>query len=55
MIELDFSENWWGETYLGLIEERILDGLDDPKVKGIVRLDPVLEEAITRDSQDPPN
>jgi hypothetical protein len=54
-VELDLSGNWWGETHIGLIEERILDGLDDPKVKGIVRLDPVLQEALTHDSQDPPN
>lgn len=46
-IELDLSGNWWGLTHLGLIEERILDGLDDPRVKGFVNLDPVLEEAIT--------
>jgi len=53
-IELDFSENWWGETHLGLIEERILDGLDDPKVKLLIRLDPVLQEAMTPESEDPP-
>ena len=51
-VQLDFSHNWWGEIHLGLIEERILDGLDDETVKGFVVLDPILTEAIIHDEQD---
>lgn len=46
-VKLDFSNNWWGETGLGLIEEMILDGTDDPNVKAFVNIEPVLSEAST--------
>jgi len=48
-VEMDFGHNWWGETALGLIEERILDGLDDPEVKCLVKVDPVLTEAAVQE------
>lgn len=45
--KLDLSNNWWGEEHLGLIEERIGDGLDDVKVKAFAVIEPVLTEATT--------
>lgn len=54
-VQLDFSNNWWGEVHLGLIEERILDGLDDEKVKGFVNVDPVLTEANTLETPTAPD
>ena len=53
VVKLDFSNNWWGETHLGLIEERILDGLDDPAVKVFAVIDPVLTEATIPDAGEP--
>lgn len=47
-VEMDLGHNWWGQTAMGLIEERILDGLDDPKVKCMVKIDPVLTEATVQ-------
>jgi parallel beta-helix repeat protein len=44
--KLDFTRNWWGETGVGLIEERILDGMDDPSNKAVVIVDPALPNAI---------
>jgi len=48
-VEMDLGHNWWGETALGLIEERILDGLDDPEVKCMVKIEPVLTEATVEE------
>jgi parallel beta-helix repeat protein len=45
-VKLDFSNNWWGETRLGLIEERIQDGLDDENNNAYVVIEPVLPEAV---------
>jgi parallel beta-helix repeat protein len=45
--KLDFTHNWWGETTIGLIEERVLDGMDDPSRKAVVLLDPILDKSIT--------
>jgi parallel beta-helix repeat protein len=44
---IELANNWWGETALGLIEERILDGLDDPENHGFVNIEPILTEAFT--------
>jgi parallel beta-helix repeat protein len=49
-VKLDMSGNWWGETSLGLIEERIVDGLDDESILAFVVIDPVLTEAIVREA-----
>jgi parallel beta-helix repeat protein len=50
-VEMDLGHNWWGQTALGLIEERILDGLDDPRVKCVVKIEPVLTEATSVDDE----
>jgi len=46
-VKLDFTRNWWGESTVGLIEERILDGMDDPSKKAVVLVDPALTNSIT--------
>jgi parallel beta-helix repeat protein len=46
-VKLDFSNNWWGETHLSLIEERIRDALDDPAIKAYAVIEPILSEAFT--------
>jgi parallel beta-helix repeat protein len=44
--KIDFTRNWWGETGVGLIEERILDAMDDPSKKAVVLVDPALPNAV---------
>jgi len=53
-VKLDMTGNWWGETSLGLIEERILDGLDNEDVKAFVVIDPVLTEAVVHEESSKP-
>jgi hypothetical protein len=45
--KVDLSNNWWGQEHLGLIEERIGDGLDNTKVKAFAVIEPVLTQAAT--------
>jgi parallel beta-helix repeat protein len=52
-VKLDFSRNWWGETALGIIEERIQDGSDDPSLKAFILLEPVLTEAVILQTESP--
>ena len=47
-VDVDVSGNWWGQTNVAAVEERILDGLDDPEEKGIAVIEPILTEAVTR-------
>jgi len=44
--KIDFTRNWWGETGVGLIEERILDAIDDPAKKAVLLVDPALTDAV---------
>jgi hypothetical protein len=53
-VKLDMTGNWWGETSLGLIEERIVDGLDDETIKAYVEIDPVLTEAVVLEATSEP-
>jgi hypothetical protein len=52
-VKLDFSRNWWGETALGIIEDGIQDGSDDPAIKAFVVLEPVLTEAVALQAGSP--
>lgn len=52
-VKLDFSRNWWGDTALGIIEDGIHDGSDDPALKAFVVLEPVLTEAVTLQTESP--
>lgn len=49
--KLDLTKNWWGEDALGLIEERIGDGIDNTNVKAFAVIDPVLSEATTEQAK----
>lgn len=50
-VKLDFTRNWWGETSLGIIEERILDGLDDPSIKAFTVLEPIQTQAVVTETE----
>jgi Right handed beta helix region len=45
-LKLDFTQNWWGESGIGLIEERVIDALDDASRGAYAVVDPVLKEAV---------
>ena len=47
-VKLDVSGNWWGQSNVAAVQERILDGLDNPSEKGIAVIEPILTEAVTR-------
>ena len=47
-VNVDVSGNWWGQTNAAAIQERIVDGLDNPSEKGIAVFEPFLTEAVTR-------
>jgi parallel beta-helix repeat protein len=49
--KMDLTKNWWGEDALGLIEERIGDGIDNTNVKAFAVIDPVLPEATTAEAK----
>jgi parallel beta-helix repeat protein len=51
-VRIDFSSNWWGETHLGLIEERILDATDEPGRNAFAMIEPVLTEAIVHEPEE---
>ncbi len=50
MVKVNLSENWWGKTDVGAIQEGIHDNLRDPKVKALAVIEPVLTEATTAEA-----
>jgi len=52
-VKVDLSNNWWEFTDIGLIEERIVDGINDPTIKAFAILEPFLTDAVSTDSERP--
>jgi parallel beta-helix repeat protein len=50
LVKVDLSQNWWGKTDVGAIQETIHDNLRDPKVKALAVIEPVLTEATTAEA-----
>jgi nitrous oxidase accessory protein NosD len=52
-IKVDLSDNWWSVDDIVLVEERVLDGIDDPAVNAYAVLEPFLPEAVSTDPKRP--
>lgn len=43
---LDLGGNWWGDVTADAVLEKIEDGFDDPNVGAVLKIEPILKEAV---------